>query len=294
MREFRCLPLDFGSPIMERFLRDQCPYDGVLSFAAIKHVRSEKDAYSILQMLETNVLKHARLLGWLEDGRAPSRFFAVSTDKAANPVNLMGASKRLMEDLLCWSATRGSTRGHLCALRKRSVFGRQPPSELPEAPRKTAAACRPERHETLLHLPAGGRPDLPTRQRLCACWAPPRSPSQSGERSSEPRRDRREVPPSPRLRAKAIRRRSGGASSGRIGCESRVLSPAVDSARHERREALRGVRWRGGARDGTWPAEPLKHRGSTGVSRNGSRLPTENRGVHRGCGQIHESGLACR
>ena len=100
VREFRCLPLDFGSPIMERFLRDQCPYDGVLSFAAIKHVRSEKDAYSILQMLETNVLKHARLLGWLEDGRAPSRFFAVSTDKAANPVNLMGASKRLMEEVI--------------------------------------------------------------------------------------------------------------------------------------------------------------------------------------------------
>jgi len=98
--DFRCLPLDFGSPIMHRFLNEQHPYDGVLNFAAIKHVRSEKDVCSILQMLDTNVLKTARLLRWLGGPLAPARFFCVSTDKAANPVNLMGASKRLMEDVI--------------------------------------------------------------------------------------------------------------------------------------------------------------------------------------------------
>jgi len=91
------LPLDFGSRHMDRFLRSQAPYDHVLNFAALKHVRSEKDVCSTLQMLDTNVLKTARLLRWLSDRGGTSRFFSVSTDKAANPVNLMGASKRLME-----------------------------------------------------------------------------------------------------------------------------------------------------------------------------------------------------
>jgi len=98
--DFRTLPLDFGSPIMARFLREQDPYDYVLNFAAIKHVRSEKDTYSLLQMLDTNVLKPARLLRWLEEKGGAAAYFCVSTDKAANPVNLMGASKRLMEHVI--------------------------------------------------------------------------------------------------------------------------------------------------------------------------------------------------
>jgi FlaA1/EpsC-like NDP-sugar epimerase len=91
------LPLDYGSPHMGRFLRSQAPYDFVLNFAALKHVRSEKDVCSSLQMLDTNVLKTARLLRWLAERGGTRGFFSVSTDKAANPVNLMGASKRLME-----------------------------------------------------------------------------------------------------------------------------------------------------------------------------------------------------
>jgi len=98
--DFRTLPLDFASPIMHRFLRDQPPYDLVLNFAAIKHVRSEKDPYSLLQMLDTNVVKASRLLEWLVDRGGTDRYFCVSTDKAANPVNLMGASKRLMEHVI--------------------------------------------------------------------------------------------------------------------------------------------------------------------------------------------------
>lgn len=94
----RALPIDFGSTIMRRFLREEnARYDFVLNFAALKHVRSEKDAHSLLQMIETNVIKPGRLLQWLVDGGHSDNYFCVSTDKAANPVNLMGASKRLME-----------------------------------------------------------------------------------------------------------------------------------------------------------------------------------------------------
>lgn len=100
VRDLRTLPLDFGSPIMHRSLREEAPYDLVLNFAAIKHVRSEKDVYSLLQMLDTNVLKAARLLDCLLAKGHPVRYFCVSTDKAANPVNLMGASKYLMEQVI--------------------------------------------------------------------------------------------------------------------------------------------------------------------------------------------------
>jgi FlaA1/EpsC-like NDP-sugar epimerase len=99
-RDFRLLPLDFGGTTTERLLRDAPAYDVVFNFAAIKHVRSEKDVYSLLQLLETNVVKQARLLRWLSNGRAPGHYFSVSTDKAANPVSFMGASKRAMEHVM--------------------------------------------------------------------------------------------------------------------------------------------------------------------------------------------------
>ena len=92
----RTTPLDYGSPTMRRLLLESDGYDLVLNFAAVKHVRSEKDVFSLLRMLETNVVSARQLLGWLADLEVPS-YFAVSTDKAANPVNLMGASKRAME-----------------------------------------------------------------------------------------------------------------------------------------------------------------------------------------------------
>jgi nucleoside-diphosphate-sugar epimerase len=98
--DFRTLPLDYGGPVMERFLKESPPYDVVLNFAALKHVRSEKDIYSVLQMFDTNVVRHIRFKRWLAEYRHGSTYFAVSTDKAANPVSLMGASKRLMEDLI--------------------------------------------------------------------------------------------------------------------------------------------------------------------------------------------------
>lgn len=106
--DLRLMPLDYGAAVTRRFVAAAGPYDVVLHFAAIKHVRSEKDPSSILQMLDTNVVKQARLLSWLAEDGAPSRYFAVSTDKAADPANFMGASKRLMEQLLFTGAPLGT------------------------------------------------------------------------------------------------------------------------------------------------------------------------------------------
>jgi len=98
--DFRTLPLDYGGEATRLFLADQRPYDAVLCFAALKHVRSEKDPWSLLQMLDTNLVKRARFMSWLTRYGHDRRYFAVSTDKAANPVNLMGAGKRVMEHLV--------------------------------------------------------------------------------------------------------------------------------------------------------------------------------------------------
>jgi FlaA1/EpsC-like NDP-sugar epimerase len=98
--DFRTFPLDFGSSLMHRFLSESSAYDFVLNFAALKHVRSEKDVYSLLRMFDVNLVKTIRYLGWLSKKQTAYKYFCVSTDKAANPVNLMGASKQLMEQLI--------------------------------------------------------------------------------------------------------------------------------------------------------------------------------------------------
>jgi len=94
-------PLDYGAPLAAQYLAAQEPFDLVLSFAALKHVRSERDRYSLLRMLEVNLLAADRFLAALRHhGHGRQGVFFVSTDKAANPVSLMGASKRVMESLL--------------------------------------------------------------------------------------------------------------------------------------------------------------------------------------------------
>jgi glycosyltransferase involved in cell wall biosynthesis/nucleoside-diphosphate-sugar epimerase len=98
--DFHTFPVDYGSPIMERLLNEAERYDIVLHFAALKHVRSEKDIHSTIQMLDTNVVRHIRFKQWLARNGHGRIYFAVSTDKAANPTSLMGASKRLMEDVV--------------------------------------------------------------------------------------------------------------------------------------------------------------------------------------------------
>jgi FlaA1/EpsC-like NDP-sugar epimerase len=81
----------------------------VLNFAAIKHVRSEKDELSLLQMLDTNLVKHWRFREWLGQRGSSARYFAVSTDKAANPTSMMGATKRVMEDIVFDGSASGET-----------------------------------------------------------------------------------------------------------------------------------------------------------------------------------------
>ncbi len=91
--------IDFADPIFERIFREHNGFDIVANFSAHKHVRSEKDKYSVEALLNNNVLKAKKLLDLLAE-IPPKHFFCVSTDKAANPVNIMGASKRVMEDLI--------------------------------------------------------------------------------------------------------------------------------------------------------------------------------------------------
>jgi len=97
--KFITYPVNFGDPVFEKLFKDHGPFDIVANFAAHKHVRSEKDIYSIEAMIENNVLRARKLLDLLLD-YPPEHFFCVSTDKAANPVNIMGASKKLMEELI--------------------------------------------------------------------------------------------------------------------------------------------------------------------------------------------------
>lgn len=97
--ELRCYTLNFADPIFERILREEKGFDIVANFSAHKHVRSEKDRYSVQALIENNDIKAKRLMDLLKEF-PPCHFFCVSTDKAANPVNIMGASKRIMEDLV--------------------------------------------------------------------------------------------------------------------------------------------------------------------------------------------------
>lgn len=92
-------PMDFASPVFEKMFIKRGGFDIVGNFSAHKHVRSEKDIYSVEALLQNNVL-HAKLLLDLLSQYPPEEYFCVSTDKAANPVNIMGASKRIMEDVI--------------------------------------------------------------------------------------------------------------------------------------------------------------------------------------------------
>lgn len=97
--EYRTYTLNFADPIFERIFREEKGFDIVANFSAHKHVRSEKDRYSVQALIENNDIKAKHLLDLLTV-YPPKHFFCVSTDKAANPVNIMGASKRIMEDMI--------------------------------------------------------------------------------------------------------------------------------------------------------------------------------------------------
>ena len=91
--------LQNSRPVFEKMFRNRGGFNIVGNFSAHKHVRSEKDIYSVEALLKNNVL-HAKLLLDLLSELPPEEYFCVSTDKAANPVNIMGASKRIMEDVI--------------------------------------------------------------------------------------------------------------------------------------------------------------------------------------------------
>ncbi len=96
---FKTYPMNFGDTVFEKMFRHERGFDVVANFAAHKHVRSEKDVFSVEAMIDNNVIKAKSLLDLLLDF-PPQHFFCVSTDKAANPVNIMGASKKLMEQVI--------------------------------------------------------------------------------------------------------------------------------------------------------------------------------------------------
>ncbi|MAG85883.1 MAG: UDP-N-acetylglucosamine 4,6-dehydratase [Flavobacteriaceae bacterium] len=94
--DFRTFALDCASLEFKILFNDEGPYDYVLNLSALKHVRSEKDKYTLMRMVDVNILNTIFLLD-LCIQHSVKAFFCVSTDKATNPVNMMGASKRIME-----------------------------------------------------------------------------------------------------------------------------------------------------------------------------------------------------
>lgn len=103
--DYKTYPINFSDPVFDKILQDAGPFDIVANFAAHKHVRSEKDQFSVIALLENNIIKAEQLLSKL-DASPPEHFFCVSTDKAANPVNIMGASKKIMEEVIMAYAGR--------------------------------------------------------------------------------------------------------------------------------------------------------------------------------------------
>lgn len=94
--DFQTFALDCGSDIFEDFFDVNGGYDYVLNLSALKHVRSEKDPFTLMRMLDVNVFNSVKVARFAKTYGA-KKYFCVSTDKAANPVNMMGASKRIME-----------------------------------------------------------------------------------------------------------------------------------------------------------------------------------------------------
>ena len=92
-------PMSYADPVFEKMFRSKGGFDIVANFSAHKHVRSEKDRFSVEALIENNVIR-ARKLFYLFEEFKPNHFFCVSTDKAANPVNIMGGSKKIMEEMI--------------------------------------------------------------------------------------------------------------------------------------------------------------------------------------------------
>jgi FlaA1/EpsC-like NDP-sugar epimerase len=97
--EFKTFALDIGSWQYDAFIEQDGQYDYVLNLSALKHVRSEKDPYTLMRMIEVNIFNTDKTIKQAI-AKGTKKYFCVSTDKAANPVNMMGGSKRIMEMFL--------------------------------------------------------------------------------------------------------------------------------------------------------------------------------------------------
>jgi len=94
--EFKTFSIDCGSEQFNSFMDAHGPYDYILNLSALKHVRSEKDPFTLMRMIDVNIFNPINMLNNINHNSLEN-FFCVSTDKAANPVSMMGASKRIME-----------------------------------------------------------------------------------------------------------------------------------------------------------------------------------------------------
>jgi FlaA1/EpsC-like NDP-sugar epimerase len=103
--DFKTFSLDIGSIEYEAFVESDGEYDYVLNLSALKHVRSEKDPFTLMRMINVNVLNTDKTIKQSINSGV-GKYFCVSTDKAANPVNMMGASKRIMEMFLMRQSER--------------------------------------------------------------------------------------------------------------------------------------------------------------------------------------------
>lgn len=101
--DFKTFALDIGSLEYDAFIKNDGNYDYVLNLSALKHVRSEKDPYTLMRMINVNIFNTVKTIQQSIDN-GTKKYFCVSTDKAANPVNMMGASKRIMEMFLMRSS----------------------------------------------------------------------------------------------------------------------------------------------------------------------------------------------
>tara|TARA_R110001583_G_scaffold26571_4_gene95779 strand:- start:22907 stop:24097 length:1191 start_codon:yes stop_codon:yes gene_type:complete len=102
--DFQTFALDIGSIEYDAFIESDGQYDYVLNLSALKHVRSEKDAFTLMRMIDVNIFNTEKTLSQ-SIAKGTKKYFCVSTDKAANPVNMMGASKRIMEMFLMRRST---------------------------------------------------------------------------------------------------------------------------------------------------------------------------------------------
>ena len=97
--DFKTYAIDCGSEEFAALIKSEGPYDYVFNLSALKHVRSEKDPYTLMRLIKVNIINTINTVRLAKENGA-KKYFCVSTDKAANPVNMMGASKRIMEMFL--------------------------------------------------------------------------------------------------------------------------------------------------------------------------------------------------